>query len=622
MTRVLNDFKTAIGVDLGDTAEAVWNDTSKDRAVARAVADLSRFRPRELVAEFWYHPAVDDESVTTESAHGTYKALAYKPIKKGSVTVTNAAGTTTYTEHTDYTINYTDGKITTISGGAMAVSTAYLISYYKSDICIDISSLTGRIRVTEVEKIGSVPQERYSFHEYGDLLFITGLDNNSQDSLATDAHILVYYDAVHTPPSSSAGSFPEFMDETVRMLASAYCLFEAAVKRETQSVTDIASARTSLGSATTAQTAVGTALTSVKKYLDGNTAVDAVGMIAAGTALQASIATAITNCTKYLDNNTSADAEGMLTGMSTDLTALDTHLTNMLKYLNNNTSADAAGRLAAITTDAASLRTAVNTALDALNAYIDTVGAAGTGDVALADAVNLLLDDYANGAVAPSAKRYLTDGEATLNTVNVGGEQQEVPLAYAKYSELSLGISQALSLQRDGYLQSATARTNAAMAYMQEASQRLTNLQTYIKESETYIAISSIFTQAAMAVYNKLTVYISKSERYQQIAETFLAEGKTLIEQIQVHNVAAESYVAVAKEFSVEAETRLHQIELYISTAQRYLESSGAELVVADRYRQEAIERRDEVWGIWRDRKEYIGNMSSASVRQMPQYNQ
>ncbi|GAH00980.1 unnamed protein product, partial [marine sediment metagenome] len=41
---------------------------------------------------------------------------------------------------------------------------------------------------------------------------------------------------------------------------------------------------------------------------------------------------------------------------------------------------------------------------------------------------------------------------------------------------------------------------------------------------------------------------------------------------------------------------------------------------LADRFRAEADERRNEVYSIWRDRKQYIGDFTAGSMRQMPDY--
>lgn len=242
-------------------------------------------------------------------------------------------------------------------------------------------------------------------------------------------------------------------------------------------------------------------------------------------------------------------------------TLLASVLVNVKKYLDNNSDADAAGILADITTEVANLRAAITTALEAANAYLDEVD---TTDLAGAEGVWADYSDYITGATAPSMKKYLEDGDAFLNTVDVGGEGTDVARAHAEYARACAEIAGAHEKKRADFLQEATARTNAAMGYTQEAAQRLSTVRSYIEQAMGYRDVASVFARQA------------------------------------------EAYIA--------------QINTYLSEARGYAESAGAEMVLADRFRDEAIERRNEAWNIWRDRKQYIGDYVGSPVRQHPQY--
>ena len=75
---------------------------------------------------------VTDESFT--SSFDTAVALDYQGIVQYSETVTNTAGTTTYTRDSDYTISNTNGTITVLSTGIMSDATEYEIDYlYRPD---------------------------------------------------------------------------------------------------------------------------------------------------------------------------------------------------------------------------------------------------------------------------------------------------------------------------------------------------------------------------------------------------------------------------------------------------------------------------------------------------------
>ncbi len=427
--------------------------------------------------------------------------LAYKPIRYQSETVTSSPAGTTYTRDTDYTIDYANGRIKLLTGGSMAASTAYLVSYTKDKLTLDITNIADFIRAERVEYIrtASPPQSFVDFNQFGKYIVVTGEDISSQEELTEDYHIRLYYAAEHLPPNDyTPGTVPEFLENTILMGAAAYALLIYSLKQEHQAATDFASARTALTAADTGQTALGTALANVKKYLD------------------------------------------------------------------NNSSADAAGILQDITDDATNLRTAIQTALAAAAADLAAVVAASTGDLSLADAtVNSYIGttNYVTKATAPSVDKYLADGDAFLNTVNVGGEQQEVPEAYRRYAQtVTDGIIRAYENHRAAYQQNATARTNAALALVQEAAQRVANLRSYIEQSAGYSNIAAVFAR--------------------------------------------------------EAEARIQTINDYLQESNGYLAAANGEMVLADKFKAEAIARRDEVWSIWRDKREYIGQVASSQTRQ------
>lgn len=71
--------------------------------------------------------AVADEGVTGD--HGNWVALANGRLTIGTVVLTNDTGVTTYTEGTDYVVDYGAGKIMTLAAGTTTDSQALLIDY-------------------------------------------------------------------------------------------------------------------------------------------------------------------------------------------------------------------------------------------------------------------------------------------------------------------------------------------------------------------------------------------------------------------------------------------------------------------------------------------------------------
>lgn len=239
----------------------------------------------------------------------------------------------------------------------------------------------------------------------------------------------------------------------------------------------------------------------------------------------------------------------------TALTSASTALAKVTTYLEDNTNEDSKHWLTKITTDIAGLRTAILAAVDACNAYLDSVA----GDLTAADTVKadyMGTTNYLDGGSAPDVKKYLDDGDALLNTIADGAEQQGVPLAYAQYAAVTRSALIAPFEEDRRFLaQNATSRTNAAMIYAQEAAQRLSNLRSYIEQAGAW----------------------------GRIAAGFIAEAEQrLADSIQYANIA------------------------------------NYNMQLADRFREQAVERRNEAWSIWRDRTQYIGDFSGSSVRQMP----
>lgn len=70
---------------------------------------------------------VTDEAVTAKS--GKWVDLAQRNLTAGSVVVTDTAGNTTYTENTDYEIEYTTGMLMALTGGAIADGDSLLVDY-------------------------------------------------------------------------------------------------------------------------------------------------------------------------------------------------------------------------------------------------------------------------------------------------------------------------------------------------------------------------------------------------------------------------------------------------------------------------------------------------------------
>lgn len=446
----------------------------------------------ELVEDFSGSAAAGDVLDIGIGAYtDTWVELAYKPVKYHSDSATDASSTS-LTRNTDYYIDYGRGMVKAISGGSIAAEEACSFTYKKNQTHIDLSDLDDFIRVHRVEyPVGDVPQSFVATELYGRWLSIVSEgESEPQPQLAEGRQVRIYYDATHHSPTDyTPGTCPEFLESTVELAAQAYALFIYALKHEHQALTDLDTARTAIAAANSAQSAIGTALTSLKQYLD---------------------------------DNSSDDAETVLA--SIDLSA-------------------------------------IVTALDAANTYLDAVAT----DLTNADDIRdnyMDTTNYVDGGTEPDIKTYLESGDALINSITEGGENERTPEVYAQFAQNTKNALVAAHEQdRSFYQQDATARTNAALGYVQEAAQRTARARILIDQAAGYQGISTLFAR--------------------------------------------------------EAEDRIAQIEEYLRQATQSINAAGGDLTMADRFRAEGIDRRNEAQSIWKDRKEYIGDFAASSMQQM-----
>ena len=75
--------------------------------------------------------SVTDEAVTLSGTHaaGDWVSLDYGRDGISSVTITSSDGATTYTENTDYVVDYEDGRVSRLSAGAITDGQSILVDY-------------------------------------------------------------------------------------------------------------------------------------------------------------------------------------------------------------------------------------------------------------------------------------------------------------------------------------------------------------------------------------------------------------------------------------------------------------------------------------------------------------
>jgi hypothetical protein len=245
----LSDVQADIRSLLCD-ASTTWSNGELEACIDRAVSDLSRVIPRELIYDATLSFTVTNEDWTS-GVLGVAVTLGNSMIKVASEVVKTTNGVTTFVRDTDYTMNYAGGTITPktlAQGGTMLTLTGYHISYSKMKIGCNLSSISSTLmQISRVEyPAGQTPQEYVSFQRWGDYIFLTsGLE--SQSSLSESKHVFIYYTTDHTPPDTNRGTYPEFLDSTVLIGAMSYALYIKSYKALLAVATDLGAATTALG---------------------------------------------------------------------------------------------------------------------------------------------------------------------------------------------------------------------------------------------------------------------------------------------------------------------------------------------------------------------------------------
>ena len=211
-------------------SECDWGEELLDGALNGAIADLNRVLPLEKVSDSTLIFAIVDESWT--SADDVAVTLANKRIKVNSEKVQNTGKTITYVRDTDYTMDYIEGKITSISSGGIPNSTGVLISYTKLQVYIDISSLTNLVRIVRVEYPGvDIPSSFHTCYTWDDFLVITSKGVESQQVLTEKSHVWIYYHTTHiVPEKDKESSWPPQLDEVVIKGAEGYSLLTKSLE--------------------------------------------------------------------------------------------------------------------------------------------------------------------------------------------------------------------------------------------------------------------------------------------------------------------------------------------------------------------------------------------------------
>ena len=625
-------------------SESDWGEELLDGALNRAIDDLNRVLPLEKVSDFTLIFAVVDESWT--SADDVSVTLANKRLKVGAETVQNTGKTITYVRDTDYTMDYIEGKITSISSGAIPNATGLLISYTKLQVYIDISSLTNLVRVVRAEYPGGdIPSSFHTFYTWGDFLVITSKGVESQQVLREKSHIWIYYHATHiVPEKDKESSWPPQLDEVVTKGAEAYSLLTKSLElkhavrdrlvaakttlqevdaiavkittaldktsaeassasadladistRLSEMVATLASVGTSLASAgssiTFAQVQAGRATSEISKI--DTPLSDALSRITAVNALIARISSLATNA-----QGRAAFAIPLLVKADLDLgrhklADVDSKLLNSSVFINASSAIFTASR-----GELAGVNTYLKTKVDNL--------------IQLVSAAIISQDDPLQIALA-QAGVLLTQGNPTINQVNIGEGTSEI---YRRYGETYVGIARLRYDTWSVWTEQMDRQLAQGEGLIREASEFRQNAESILRISDTILGEINAILGQTTGFQNNASKYIDVAGKYVALgqvdaeaanaevgnagrtieqANSHIAIGRLRLDAAQTTSNIVNSYIAAAAQHIGIATARIAEANARRTPIDAILERSSRKIEVARIFQQEADRRVQEL---------------------------
>lgn len=518
----LAELREAIRIDLADVSEAEYSNNEVDRAIKRAVWELSRKLPQEKLYSAKIDWSVVDEAVTT--IKDTPVQLASTNLQPKSETVT-AAGVAKVRD-TDYTMDYAAGKITSLVTGG-----AWLISYTRNKVAISIASLTDLIRVKMVEyPAGSYPLKTQSHSHWGGFIYLLGGDK-SQAALTENDYAVLYYQAYHSLPTDlAAGSYPAFMDEVVVKGGVAYALFIKALAMQHLSKGSVESAETSLSSLASVHT-------SITSELDATD----TEIVKSGTALD--------------------KVAAELASASTALSKVSTHSGDA------KTAFDAVGGI-------------INSALAAIGDANDQINLMDTDLSDALDVWNELSPYIVGGGGIKGAQPFLQDGLSSyINKVAIGADPAGL---MRDYSATEVGIAGLFSTKAERYITSAQARINAAIAFISQGAQyveaagarvtegsgRVTIANAFIGEGNQRLESASTWISEATQRLSAANLHISKAVRHSERLDAYLNEADRYM-------ATGQRYLEIAAALKIEATERRAEFEALLDDRAQYMKDKS-----------------------------------------------
>ena len=610
---LIADARAAILRNLGGTA-LNWPHELVDGGLQRAIDDLNRVLPRERLHDARLVFRFTDEARTSD--HDVWVTLANKRIRAKTVTVTGSGGTPAYKINTDFLMDYAGGRIQALSTGAIPDATALEITYTVMEVYIDLSGLTDLTRVYRVEyPAGDMAARAQTFYTWDGFLVITGLDQQSQQALAENEHVWVYYQAEHIMPTIEVpGTWPPHLDEVLIKGAEAYVLITKAVSTRLSAQTRVESAGVALSKIAAALTSAEAALVSANTQ-SATAATDLDGVAAYVTTLVAAleaVAADLVSAERALDSADTAAGNAItdLANVDADLASARAALASIGGVLVGALSRlnDASSYLAQAKSDLDNVDTELSTAaIRMTSALTQLAGATAplaniTARIADANAkiaISVAILDKADTAIAAAlvegaeviqwlyggdevgqgANALIVAAVPLINRVNVGEGVAEL---YTRLAEVSVESGRLRHDVQEDRLDQADKYTNEGMAYVRMAEVHLVEADRYIAEVKERIDYADGFIRAAEGHYAAANTRVNQGQGRTQLAAQVIAEAAVRGGTADRYAQEARGYIDIARVQVEAARIDDETVEAYLGIAARHIDMAQARIAEAN----------------------------------------
>lgn len=610
-----SDMETRLFRMLGEAnpaSPAIWTEDEIDDAIARAIEAYEEICPLKTRTVCFIQKEshkVDDETNVVTSADASDQTSVNTLLNEIKSDYNTHRASTTYHRAADSTnaVSSSDASnlatSLTLANEIKADFNAHLIQSgsHMTDDLSNFVYLEDAVDLTTVEDLANQLKSKYNEHvaneESGREVYVYSVIGDSSFlrieaveypvnlfpkqspqfdypgfgnflSLQTDYTpgntgelVFVYWHKKHTFDDTTS-TIKQQHYYIVEIGAQAEALLLKALDNRILAQSDLATARTEIakiitGGATNAA-AIITLLGGVATYIaDANTAYD-------------KLASTESTITTLLGGNATYRGDA-----DTALNKIDTGASNI------------ATAIAAIATELGLENTALDAVATALGGstytdLLDKIDTATTGYIDIIDAALDKIDTYVAGASAPSANKYLDDGDAYLTGA---AEGDEVSKTHVDYANASLGMAR-------GFAEEANARYNQIKGIIEDVDQRVGLLRTYVAEAEGRFSTARGYAEQVNAYLQKLNVDVGEASGRLGIVEAINAEVGQYLGLLNLYINEGAGRIQMSKTFIDEAGPYLEVLKLYVSESQSYQANATQQMYLADGFLNQGLKLR------------------------------